>query len=254
MPTTSPLDTVVGLFDSYSRVARLYPSVIALAPILWSGVALFPSLLESASQSIAFVIGSACLLFFFTSITRSLGKRTEARLLRQQGGWHTTMLLRHRDATLDGTTKERYHRALEVMCACALPTLKQEQTNPADADAIYRSATKKLIEQRRGAEYVLLHAENASYGFRRNLYGLKPVALIETVIVILLTLFGWWLITPQPYTRLVIAQSVISYPHFLVLVGLDLGYLFLWLWAVTPDFVAQAGREYAEALLRTLDA
>jgi hypothetical protein len=254
MTSAAPFDAILKLFDSYSRVARLYPSLIALAPIVWSAIALFPSIIDTASHSAAFVIAAACILYFLTSLARSLGKRAEIRLLKRWQGWPTTILLRHRDSVLDKITKDRYHRALEKVSGLVLPTIAQEQQDPRGADDLYRSAAKKLIEQRRGPEFALLHGENASYGFRRNLYGLKPVALVETVIIILLTGFGWWLITPQPYTRLIVAQSVISYPHFLVLLGLDFSFVLLWLWAVSPDFVFQSGREYGEALLRTLDA
>ena len=253
MTTPAPFDGILKLFDSYSRVARLYPSLIALAPVLWSAIALFPSIVDSVSHSAAFAIAAACILYFLTSLARSLGKRAETRLLARWQGWPTTILLRHRDGTLDRITKDRYHRVLEKMAGLKLPGAAEELANPADADDLYRSVTKKLIEQRRGPQYGLLHGENASYGFRRNLYGLKPVVLVETFIVMALTALGWWLITPQPYTRLIIAESVIQYPHFPVLLGLDLAFLLLWIWAVVPSFVFQSGREYGEALLRTLD-
>ena len=252
---TNPFETIMKTFDSYGRVARLYPSLIALAPVIWSGVALFPSIIENASHSVAFVTAAACVLYFLTSVTRSLGKRAETRLLGDWGGWPTTTLLRHRDATIDPVTKSRYHRALENICdSVTLPTPDAERNDARRADEFYRSVTKKLIEMRRGPEHRLLHSENASYGFRRNLYGLKAVAVVETLIVMSVTAFGWWIITPQPYSRLILADSVIKYPHFPVLLALDFGYLLLWLWAVTPHFVFQSGQEYGEALLRTLDA
>lgn len=248
-------ESIAKMFDPYSRVARLYPSLIALAPIAWSAVALFPSIIDSASHSAAFAIAAACLLYFLTTLTRSLGKRAETQLLDRWGGWPTTILLRHSDGTIDPVTKARYHHALQTLCGgIKMPSLEDEARDPKCADNIYRSAIRKLIEQRRGPEFRLLHGENASYGFRRNLFGLKPVAITETFILSTLTAGGWWLMTPQPYTRLIIAQSVINYPHFPVLLGLNLGYLLLWLWAVTATFVFQAGREYGEALLRTLDA
>jgi hypothetical protein len=251
---SNPFSAAIGMFDSYSRVARVYPSLIALAPLIWSALALFPSIFSSLGNSAAFVVGATCVFYFFASITRYLGKKAESKLLKRWGGWPTTMLLRHRNDILDPLTKARYHNALSKLCNLQPPSAADETNDQAAADNFYRSATKKLIEQRRGPENRLLHSENASYGFRRNLYGLKPVAVAETLILMTLTAFGWWLITPQPYTRLVVAESVIHYPYFPVLLGLDLGYLLLWFWAVTPTFVFQAGREYGEALLRTLDS
>lgn len=252
MTSSSAFDAVMKFFDSYSRVARLYPSLLAFAPILWSALALFPSFLESFGHGAAFVTVAACIFYFFSSLSRSLGKRAEPKLLSRWDGWPTTTLLRHRDTSIDTHTKARYHRSLEAMTGLVFPTLEKERLEPKHADDVYRSATKKLIEQRRGTQYALLHGENASYGFRRNLYGLKPLAVVEAVILIALAAFAWWLVTPEPITRVGIAQSVTTYPYFPVLIAADLFYIFLWLW-VTPHFVHQAAQEYGEALLRTLD-
>lgn len=250
--TLSPFDAVMKFFDSYSRIARLYPSFLAFGPILWSAVALFPSFLENISHSVAFAVGASCIFYFLSSLSRSLGKRAEPRLLAQWDGWPTTTLLRHRDGTIDANTKARYHRALETLAGLKLPNPGKEGQDPKNADDLYRSATKKLIEKRRGPEYKMLHGENASYGFRRNLYGLKPLALAEATILIALTLFGWWVTMPRPYAQLSVIQTVTTYPYFPVLVAADLFYMLLWCW-VTSNYVHQAAREYAEALFRTLD-
>jgi hypothetical protein len=37
------------------------------------------------------------------------------------------------------------------------------------------------------------------------------------------------------------------------LLAVDFAYLVIWLFVVRPEFVAQAGREYAAALFRTLE-
>ena len=254
MADGNPIATVMGLFDPYNRVARVYPSLIALGPIAWSAVVLFPSIFTSIANGAGFVVATTCVFYFLASITRSLGKRVEPKLLNLWGGWPTTLLLQHRNSVLDPLTKARYHKELGFLCGLNPPSATDEAADGVAADHFYRTSTKKLIEQRRDAKYRLLHGENASYGFRRNLYGLKPVAVVETLIVMTLTGFGWWLITPQPYTRLIVAESVIHYPFFPVLLGVDFGYLLVWFWAITPTFVFQAGREYGEALLRTLDA
>ena len=247
-------DAITKYFDSYSRVARLYPALIVLAPVAWSAIALFPGIVDSVSHSAMFAISAACLLYFLTSITRSRGKLAEVKLLKRWGGWPTTNLLRHRDPVIDPITKARYHAALADLCGgLSMPTPAEEAADPNRADDIYRSATKKLIEKRRGPEFGLIHGENASYGFRRNLYGLKPVALVETALAVFFTGAAWWLITPQPYTRLSVAQSVINYPHLPLLIGVDIAYALVWLWAVNAAFVLQSGKEYGEALLRSLD-
>ncbi len=246
--------SIEKLFDKYSRTAQLYPALLTLAPIIWSAVVLYPSLISGFSQSTAFLVAVASLLYFLASIARSRGKFAEIKLLKKWGAWPTTLLLRHRDKTIDKPTKARYHRALSKLCnGLKFPSEREEKNAPQEADDIYRSATKKLIEQRRGPQYALIHAENASYGFRRNLYGLKPVGICLTVLAAVLTAGGWWLVMPTPIDWPLIAKSIIAYPHLPLLVVLDIGYLALWLWAIRERFVFQAAQEYAEALLRTLD-
>lgn len=241
-------------FDSYSRTARVYPAMLTLAPIIWSAVVLYPSLVSSIPNSTGFLVATASLLYFLASIARSRGKFAEAKLLKAWGGWPTTLLLRHRDRTIDKVTKARYHRALSKLCdGLKFPSEPDETNAPDDADEIYRSATRKLIEHRRGKQYDLILKENASYGFRRNLYGLKPAALCLAALAASVTAAVWWLVTLAPLGWPSIAKSAIAYPHFPVLVVADLGYSALWLWAIRAPFVFQAGREYAEALLRTLD-
>src|SRR5690606_31393015 len=123
----------------------------------------------------------------------SLGKRVETALLAEWGAWPTTQFLRHRDATIDPFTKARYHAKLQVICPdLSLPTKEDEQANPRRTDDVYRSATMRLLEQRRGPEYKLIQGENAHYGFRRNLLGLRPVACFLVGSSSLVTAVAWW--------------------------------------------------------------
>lgn len=254
MPVNELIEKILRSFDPYSRVARVYPALLALGPIAWTAIILSPNIVDTAAHSAIFVIAASCLLYFLSSITRARGNAVEKGLLRKWGGWPTTVLLRHGDATFDSITKMRYHKKLSELSELSLPSAAEEKADLDHADAIYRSATKMLIEQRRGPDYRLIHIENASYGFSRNLLGLKPVALVETLILTSLTAGAWWLVTPQPYSKYQLAMSVITYPYLPALIAADVGYGLIWIWAITDQFVWQAGQEYAEALFRTLDS
>jgi hypothetical protein len=98
----------------------------------------------------------------------------------------------------------------------------------------------------------MLHDENASYGFRRNLLGLKPIAITLAVLAAVLTSFAWWLIIPTIAWAAIVASAK-NHPTLPMLLALDVGYLALLALLVRPAFVYQAAREYAEALFRTLD-
>ncbi len=242
------------LFDNYNRTARIYPALLALGPIIWSAVALSPKLVDDLGHSTALVVVAACLLHFLSNVARLLGKSAEQKLIALWGGWPTTILLRHRDPTIDPTTKARYHRSLSLLCdGLALPTKEQEARDPGAADEIYRSATKRLIERRRGPEYQLIHTENALYGFRRNLFGLRRLITVIAVVA-LVTMAGFvWHACAEPRNWSTIITSVEKQPVLTGLAALDFIYLALCLWVVRSNFVFQAAKEYAEALLRSLE-
>lgn len=247
-------DKISKLFDSYNRIARIYPSFVVLAPVLWSTAILSPNLIPNISKGMVAIAIVGCLLYALASLARSRGKVVEKQLIKEWGGWLTTVLLRHSDRTIDPITKARYHSKLSVLCdGMAFPTIAEEQQSPINAENVYRSATKRLIEARRGIEYQLLHDENASYGFRRNLLGLKPIALTLGVIAIAVTGAAWALTIPIPITVAGIVSMIERSPALPALFGLDIGYLLLWIFLIQKHFVFQAAREYAEALFRTLD-
>ena len=246
-------DWIEKLLDQYSRIARLYPAVLATAPAIWTTVALDTGGVESISHGAMFVVVAAGVLYLFTSIARSRGKHVEPKLLEKWGGWATTALLRHRNTLIDSLTKARYHEKLGTLCGLSLPSVQEEANEPRHADDIYRSATKKLIELRRGPEYSLVHSENASYGFRRNLFGLKPVATAIALVAAGASVSGWWLKADQPDRWQAIINLAASFPEMLLLGLLNIGYAGLWLWIVRESFVFQAASDYALALLRTLD-
>ena len=117
------------------------------------------SVFDFAAGSVA-LLAAGCFLYFLASLTRSRGKIIEQRLNESLGGWQTTIVLRHRDSTIDAITKTRYHEALSKLNGDAkFPTPAEELQSPSDADDFYRSATKRLIEARRGPRYQMLHDE-----------------------------------------------------------------------------------------------
>jgi hypothetical protein len=241
------------LFNRYSLVARVYPSLLALAPILWSAIVLFPRLVVNYRNGFASALAIGCSLYFLASLARARGKSAEKVLLELWGGWPTTLNLRHRDASIDPITKARYHLALAAMLGRALPTLNEEAADRSGADDVYRSATKRLIEARRGKAHQLLEDENASYGFRRNLFGLKWVAVYATLLAFVTTGVIWWASLAKPVNLSALEVSVETYPHLPILIAADLGYMALTIFMINAEFVRQAADEYAVALFRTLD-
>jgi hypothetical protein len=113
--------------------------------------------------------------------------------------------------------------------------------------------TTKLIEARKDAKFNLLHKENANYGFRRNLLGLKAAALV-IIGVSILVIITLWMMGVDVGSGAAIKADLSTRWHLYTAFGINLVAATIWLTFVNRPFVRQAGDEYAMALLRTLDA
>ena len=61
--------------------------------------------------------------------------------------------------------------------------MEEEVANPEAADNAYQSVTAWLLTQTRDTKrFSILFRENISFGFRRNLWGLKPVGVAVTLL------------------------------------------------------------------------
>jgi hypothetical protein len=98
-----------------------------------------------------------------------------------------------------------------------------------------------------------LNGENAAYGFRRNLYGAKPIG-----VAISLACMGtnaglaWVAIAQSSAPTLIDALNGIA-PEVLIGFLVALAWLCAWLTLVTPTWVRESAELYAKALLETCD-
>ena len=119
-----------------------------------------------------------------------------------------------------------------------VPSRASEVSNPDAARQGFRSAIDWLLEHTRpNAEASLLLNENIAYGFRRNLLGMKPIAL--TLLVLALGANLYMIITHDDQTQ-VVAAGIVEF--FLVLASAT------WLVVVRPNFVEDASLAYAQRL------
>lgn len=249
------------VIDPYSRQARLYPALLALSPPIAIIGALWPDVLAPVTvQRIAGFAIAFGVLYALASFARSRGKGTEKRLLKIWGGWPTTIWLRHRSAFVQAPTLARYHQYLsEHVPGFALPSKAEEQADPEKADVYYASAIEWLKEQCRGKDFPLVEKENAEYGFRRNLRGLRNtgIALCLAGIVGAITVLE---------LRSGIGQSISGLLHPMYLwqllsqsnvgaaVLLNMLAVVGWLSIVSDTWVREAADQYARALLANCEA
>ena len=191
------LDFLKPVLDVYDRNVRLKPGLLSGLPVVASTVLLIPEVgvVWSAIGGMVLYSGGSMLLM---QVSRDRGQSLEARLYESWGGKPSVTMLRHSDDRLDRATKERYRRFLNAAVpSLALPSVEEEQNSPERADGEYESANAWLLEQTRDHDrFALLFRENMNYGFRRNLAGLRPLALVMAAVAFGLVLgwaAAWWI-------------------------------------------------------------
>ena len=226
------------MIDGYSWQARLAPVLIAALPLVLLGAVGLARL--QVIERAAAVLLIAALLPLFDQLGRARGRRREPAMFAAWGGQPTTQLLRWRGPVAAGTQARR-HQALERVTGMRLPTEAQEHADPAAADEAYGSAVRTLRTLAAGSHTV--QVENRNYGFRRNLYGLRPWGLLADAVSAGALAAWTWLSRPGSG----------QLPLLGALAGVDLALLALWLAIVGESWVREAAWIYAERLIDQVD-
>jgi len=171
----NPLNLIT---DAYDRQARLYPSLLLVAPVVVTGIAMFSSMLTGLQSLGASFMGFGG-AFLLTQLARDAGKQGEKALFEMWGGLPSVAIFRHRDTRLDAITKARYHKKLATLVKEAkAPTVEQEKADPVSADLVYSAWSNYLrVNTRDTKKFNLLFHENVSYGYRRNVWGLRFIGI-----------------------------------------------------------------------------
>jgi hypothetical protein len=236
--------------DEYDRRARLFPAFLALVPV--AAVAFGCYQLELKLNT-AFVglVSYFGVFFLFLNISRELGKRHEKRLYEKWGGQPTTQLLRHSNAVIDRVTKDRYHRYLEAALGQSFPTPAEEAASPEAADQIYAGAVRYLLSKTRDKKmFRMLFEENIAYGFRRNGYGIRWIAIATSLASIL-----WILCVAQIVTLTGFDLQRVLGMNTGQIVALVISVAAIPVWAkfFTEQTIQTASFTYADILLRSCD-
>lgn len=230
---------------SYNQTARLFPVIIVMIPIVLMAIVYL-----AAYEKYIHYLTSALLIGSITYLMRQLGrdqgKAKEPLLFELWGGAPTTLLLSHEDTTIDELTKRRYHKKLQkALPDLRIPTREEEQKDQANAYNVYKSCTAYLRNKSRDTKkYNLVFDELTSYGFRRNLWGLKSVAVIVLTlsIVINFLVLGYLFMEGQALPM-----------YILVLNSILFVLLIVWILVIKPSWVKIPADAYAQRLLETLD-
>jgi hypothetical protein len=173
--------------DPYTLRARLSPAIIAAAPA-FAAIALLLSWTQFSLSNTIASVGLVALLFALADIARRRGKKIQPQVYAELGGVPSTTMLRHSDPTFDAASKARYVAFLAGKISETAPTEAQEQADLAAADAFYTRCGNWLRENTRNAKkFNILFNENVTYGFRRNLLGMKWSALALNLLVVVIS-------------------------------------------------------------------
>lgn len=239
--------SVTDILDPYSIQARLQLAMLALVPIVFTAAIWYPEQYGVAT-GLAGVAISCGIAAFLAHLARRLGRLAEVQLFQDWGGKPTTIWLRYGDDHLDVQTKERYRAFFQRRIPdWRNPSREEEAANPQVADTAYETAVKWLLEYTRDTQkFPLVFKENIAYGFRRNLYGLRPIGIALTFIALAID------VNEQAAYFHVNSGEVNFIGAVLVVVCLVM--LLCWTAVITKHWVRDAADGYARALLATCDA
>lgn len=230
-------------FDSYTWRARVLPMFIALFPIGIVCVLWLPNFMLVARLITAFA-GPLGLAMLLSQIGRDHGSRKQPSLWQRWGGSPTIQLLRHRSKAVNPVIRQRYHEKLSMLRPdLTLPTPDEELRDPIQADRIYEACVQYLISRTRDHKrFSMVFKENVNYGFRRNLWGLRPVGVTLSALALSSCVLRLWLFKGTSEFRVsdAIAGSI--------LVSITLVF---WIFSVTADWVRIPADAYASRLLET---
>lgn len=248
-------DILASVSDPYERKARLWPALLAGLPV-FALITLLYAPTGDAFEKIIMAVVSCGGLYLLANVCRELGKRLEPQLFVDWGGKPSTQLLRHRNSIIEGVTKRRYHNFLAAKIKMTFPDEVEESLNPGKADETYQSAVRWLLNQTRDpAKFGLLLQENIEYGFRRNALGVRPIAIMISVLVLA------WIPLANGMLSLPLAQAAFGIESMQPLSGsgivaaiVALAMCLIWFFFFTRQRVRSAAFTYAESLLRACDA
>ena len=178
-------------------------------------------------------------------VARDRGRTKENELFRSWGGKPTTRLLRYAGCENPILVTKRHMALQKVLAGMHLPTEEEESADAENADNIYDTCVRWLLEQTRDQKkYRLLFEENCNYGFRRNLWGMKPVGITLCILGLLLGLSALAIHIKADAT-----VSPISYGGLVCTLALFI----FWIMWCNPSWVRLSADAYAERLLAATD-
>jgi hypothetical protein len=194
-------------------------------------------------SNIVATVGMLVLIYALADWARKLGQDIQPRLYEQIGGKPSVTMMYRSDDSIDQASKDRYRAFLAAKIGRPEPTVVDEVQNPTAANAFYELAGTWLRENTRDTKkFPILFNENVTYGFRRNLLGLKWHALAINGAVVAVCAAMLW-------QRASVNMSDDMTARVFVVVGIAVVHAIYIILLVKPQSVIAASRTYARQLI-----
>lgn len=224
--------------DTYTIQARYFPAALAVLPTIALLLMIF-DWTEFQPGHVLALGGLGFLVFALGDYARRKGKNIEQDVFDARGGKPTVIMLRHSDNTFDAATKKRFIEFLQKKTGQRAPSIAAENADLAASDRAYDSYGAWLRENTRDrSRFQILSKENITYGFRRNLLGLKLVALSLNLFVVAISLFTYVIIPEIATSKKLVFILIVAALHALY-----------FLVVVSRDSVIEAANVYARQLI-----
>ncbi|MGR9206995.1 hypothetical protein ACU8OG_24135 [Rhizobium leguminosarum] len=231
-------------FDLYTIKARLSPAIITVAPAIALLVAIL-NLQSFGATEVWASMGLVVVLYALSHVSREAGLKVQNRVYRDNDGRPTFDPIYYDDRTFSDEAKLRYLAFLSGKLRRPYPTMQQAAADHLTAKQFYNEAATWLREATRDTgQFRIIYDENITYGYFRNLLGLKWVALTLNLAV---TVFCLLIIFERvPWFK----DAAASLPYVLAVSGIHGLYV---LFGVSEARMRNASKRYARQLLLACD-
>lgn len=229
---------------SYAWYARTTPMFLVLVPLGLGISVWFP---ETTWERLAgIILAPAALAILLGEKGRDRGRRLQATLWASWGGPLLTQYLRHRDSTINQLLKAEYHGKLAwLLPNIRIPSASEEAADPVAADQVFDACAQHIVNVVREdpKRFDTAFRENRSYGFRRNLWGIRPLGTLFSICGLLASMSYLYAryADCQFFTLTWLSSTVIC-----------AGLLFFWAFLVNSDWVRAANDAYARRVLEAI--
>jgi hypothetical protein len=169
-----------------------------------------------------------------------------AKLFEYFGGRPTERMPCHEYATNQVLLAERHRKLAKLFPKIKIPTAAAEKRDPKAALDVYTACIDRVrgIVRTDKTKHADIQRENIQYGFRRNLWAIKPWGISVTLI-------AGAVLAAEIVGRVMVHEPVpLAQP---VIIAVDVLLVLAWILVVTRDWVKRAALLYADRLLETID-